>query len=240
VQAFGANGILGLGVFRQDCGDVCARSVINPAIYFTCPAAGCQPAVIALNLQVQQPASMFAVDNNGVIIELPSVPAAGAATVSGALVFGIGTQANNALAAAHVIGINPNTADFTTIYNGTSYVDSFVDSGSNALFFQDATIAVCPNNSAAPGFYCPATTFNGSAAIVLANGARATVNFSVANADTLVSSNPGFAAFGNLGATELTATSFDWGLPFFFGRNVYTAIEGAGTPGGPTGPYVAF
>jgi hypothetical protein len=155
-------------------------------------------------------------------------------------VFGIGTQANNALAAAHVIGINPNTADFTTIYNGTSYVDSFVDSGSNALFFQDATIAVCPNNSAAPGFYCPATTFNGSAAIVLANGARATVNFSVANADTLVSSNPGFAAFGNLGATELTATSFDWGLPFFFGRNVYTAIEGAGTPGGPTGPYVAF
>jgi hypothetical protein len=75
---------------------------------------------------------------------------------------------------------------------------------------------------------------------VLANGARATVNFSVANADTLVTSNPGFVVFGNLGATELTATSFDWGLPFFFGRNVYTAIEGAGTPGGPTGPYVAF
>jgi hypothetical protein len=32
---------------------------------------------------------------------------------------------------------------------------------------------------------------------------------------------------------------FDFGLPFFFGRSVFTAIEGASTPGG-TGPYVAF
>jgi hypothetical protein len=33
--------------------------------------------------------------------------------------------------------------------------------------------------------------------------------------------------------------SFDWGLPFFFGRTVFTAIEGMSTPGG-TGPYFAF
>jgi hypothetical protein len=30
---------------------------------------------------------------------------------------------------------------------------------------------------------------------------------------------------------------FDWGLPFFYGRAVYTAIEGRGTP---AGPYFAF
>jgi hypothetical protein len=33
--------------------------------------------------------------------------------------------------------------------------------------------------------------------------------------------------------------AFDWGLPFFFGRQVFTAIEGASTPGG-SGPYFAF
>jgi len=238
VQAFGANGILGLGAFRQDCGNACAQSA-SPGIYFTCPPAGCQPAVTPVNLQVQQPVSKFAVDNNGVIIELPSVPAAGVVSVSGSLLFGIGTQANNAFGAASVISIDPSTGNFTTNYNGTSYIHSFVDSGSNALFFQDARILVCAIASAAPGFYCPASTFNGSAAIPLANGASATVNFSVANAGALVANNPGFAAFGNLGAPELGPTSFDWGLPFFYGRKVYTAIEGAVTPGGP-GPYVAF
>ena len=65
------------------------------------------------------------------------------------------------------------------------------------------------------------------------------MNFSVANAVTLMASNPGFAAFGNLGAPQFIANSFDWGLPFFYGRKVYTAIDGASTPAGP-GPYVAF
>ncbi len=32
---------------------------------------------------------------------------------------------------------------------------------------------------------------------------------------------------------------FDFGLGFFFGRSVFTAIEGQGTPGG-AGPYFAY
>jgi hypothetical protein len=35
------------------------------------------------------------------------------------------------------------------------------------------------------------------------------------------------------------AGSFDFGLPFFYGRSVYTAIEGR-TAGSTTGPYFAF
>jgi hypothetical protein len=84
------------------------------------------------------------------------------------------------------------------------------------------------------------STFNGSATIPLANGASTTVNFSIANAATLFAGNQDIAAFVNLGAPQIDNTSFDWGLPFFYGRNVYAAIEGARTPGGPTGPYVAF
>lgn len=232
-----ANGILGLATFRQDCGNACARSS-HAGIYYTCPASGCQPAAIPLALQLQNPVALFAVNNNGVIIGLPPVAEAGAASVSGSLVFGIGTQANNGIGNATVIGVDAGTGHFTTIYNNRGYSASFIDSGSNAFFFADASLPVCADPITA-GFYCPAATRHLSATIEGRNGVSVSVNFSVANAATLVASNPGFAAFANLGAPQVVANSFDWGLPFFYGRNVYTAIDGASTPAGP-GPYVAF
>ena len=152
--------------------------------------------------------------------------------------FGIGTQANNGIGTATVIGVDSGTANFTTIYACTRFDASFIDSGSNAFFFADAGTPVCTNRSTA-GFYCPPATKNLSAIIEGRNGESATVSFSLANAATLVADNPGFVAFVNLGAPQLSATSFDWGLPFHYGRKVYTAIEGASTPAGP-GPYVAF
>ena len=232
-----ANGILGLAIFRQDCGTACVLSS-RPGIYYSCPSSGCQPAAIPLALQLQHPVSMFARDNNGVIVDLPAVPAGGAARLAGTLVFGIGTQANNAMGTATAIGVDTATAYFTTALNGTTYSASFIDSGSNAFFFADAGMPVCTDPTVA-GFYCPAAAKNLSAIIEGRNGKSASVNFSVANAVTLMASNPGFAAFGNLGAPQFIANSFDWGLPFFYGRKVYTAIDGASTPAGP-GPYVAF
>lgn len=236
-QTMHANGILGLGVFRQDCGNACALSSA-PGIYFTCPAAGCRPAVTPVDLQLQNPVSMFAVNNNGVIIELPSVPADGTASLSGSLVFGIGTQTNNAIGSASVIGVDTGTAHFTTLYNGTSYNASTIDSGSNAFFFADAGTPVCASPPAA-GFYCPPATQNLSALIQGRNSRSVPVIFSVANADALVTTNPGLSAYSNLGAPQFVANGFTWGLPFFYGRNVYLAIEGANTPAG-RGPYVAF
>jgi hypothetical protein len=91
-----------------------------------------------------------------------------------------------------------------------------------------------------PGFYCPSSTRGLSAEIqAVTNGRVATINFTVANADDLVRFSPGANAFGNLAGPFGQARVFDWGLPFFFGRKVFTAIEDQATPGG-TGPYVAF
>jgi hypothetical protein len=236
VQQLRANGILGLGMFRQDCGSACVQTN-NRGIYYGCTATACAQTPVPLAQQVQNPVAMFAVNNNGVIIQLPAVPAGGAARLAGSLVFGIGTQANNGLGAATVVGVDPGTGNFTTSYNGGSYSASFLDSGSNGLFFQD-NIPVCPNSSAAPGFYCPAATLDTSAVIQGANGANASISFSIGNASTLLAAQPTFAAFGEFGGS-FVANSFDWGLPFFYGRNVYTAIEGAATPAG-AGPYVAF
>jgi hypothetical protein len=62
------------------------------------------------------------------------------------------------------------------------------------------------------------------------------VDFIVASAEQINSTYfvyPGFAG------TNPTAQSFDWGLPFFYGRRVATAIDGYTTSAG-MGPYIAY
>jgi hypothetical protein len=236
VGTFGANGILGIGVFQQDCGAACALSAI-PGTYYICPNSGCQTTAISLTQQIQNPVALFATDNNGAIIELPSIPSSGAATVSGSLIFGIGTQANNGLGAATVLTVDPNTGNFDTRSNGQSYSNSFIDSGSTAIFFPDGSTPVCTGPGS--GLYCPNATQNISTLNQGINAAISTVNFSVANADALLGNNRSFTAFNNLAGPNPDPNSFDWGLPFFFGRHIFTAIEGRNTTVG-TGPYVAY
>jgi hypothetical protein len=229
--ALGSNGILGVGLEPLDCGSFCAVNS-GAGVYFECTGAGCVPSAESTGKQVANPIVNFASDNNGVIIELPSVPGQ-AASVTGSMIFGIGTQANNALGSATIYTVNPNTLNFTTIFNCHALPSSFLDSGSNGLFF-NASLPLCTGTNA--GFYCPATLRTLSAINRGTNGARGTVAFSVDNTDSLFGS--GDAALSDLGARGF-AGGFDWGLPFFFGRSVYTAIRGQSTPGG-FGPYWAY
>jgi hypothetical protein len=164
----------------------------------------------------------------------------GARSASGYLVFGVGTQANNRLGSANVVPVS-SSGYFTTVYRGVTLNRSFMDSGSNGLYFPDPSPQVLANCSGTHAdFFCPSGTQALSASIQL-SGATATVNFSIANADTLFATGGKFA-FNNLGGS-LAGSSFDWGLPFFFGRTVYTVIEGA-SPNAATGsltkPFYAF
>ena len=236
VTAFGANGILGIGLFLHDCGSACAQAAI-PGTYYSCPASGCVPTQVAVAHQVQNPVALFSVDNNGTIIELASVPAAGAASAAGSLIFGIGTQTNNGLGSAKVLTTDPNTGFIATVFNKQTYNTSYIDSGSTLYFIGASLYPIC--TAAAAGFYCPATTQNLAATLQGANGSASAANFSIANADQLFAANPSFYAFDNLAAPGGGMSVFAWGLPFFYARNVYTAIETKQTPGG-TGPYVAF
>lgn len=47
VSELHANGILGVGIFRQDCGDACVQSGAS-GIYYTCPPSGCQSGGAAI------------------------------------------------------------------------------------------------------------------------------------------------------------------------------------------------
>lgn len=236
VTAFGANGLLGAGLFMQDCGSACAQFAIS-GVYYTCPPSGCQPTRLALTQQLQNPVGMFSTDNNGVLIQLPALPATGAASATGSLIFGIGTQSNNGLGGATIIGVDANTGNAATVFNNVSYANSYIDSGSSAIFAGSSLYPIC--TGAGAGFYCPSTIQNLSATLQGTNRATSTVSFSIGNADRLFGANAGFSAFSNIAAPNSDPAGFAWGLPFFFGRNVFTAIEGRSTPGG-LGPYFAF
>lgn len=98
-----ANGILGVGLFSADCGGGCANNAL-PRWYYTCAADGtCASTAQPVAQQVTNRVSRFAFDNNGVVIDLPAVADDGAPSVSGSLIFGIGTQANNVPDGANVL-----------------------------------------------------------------------------------------------------------------------------------------
>lgn len=236
VVAFSANGVLGVGPFVEDCGPACVQNAI-PGTYYACPTGICEPVAVALARQTQNPVARLPGDSNGVVVTLPGVGPSGAASVAGALILGIGTRSNNGLGTATVLDLDDRGL-LGTLFNGQSKF-AFVDSGSNGLFF-DAALPVCADASLTPGFYCPASTQAFAATMTGArNGVSVGVAFTVANASLLVFNEPTFFAFGNLAAPFDSPLGFDWGLPFFYGRSVFTAIEGRGTPRGD-GPFIAF
>jgi hypothetical protein len=248
VSALHANGVLGIGIFPYDCGDTCAQCATvgggctdQNDLYYSCNATSnvCNPTPVALDAQTRNPVISFATDNNGVILELPSLAASGAASSTGSLVFGIGTQSNNALGSAAVLTLDAN-AFFTTIFNGQSLNSSFIDSGSNGYYFPDSSLPTCSGDAA---FYCPASTVTLSATNQGANGTSSMVMFQVANLNALSASNFAFNDVGGTAATstgtDMLSNDFDFGIPFFYGRNFFVAIDGA-VAGGTQGPFYAY
>jgi hypothetical protein len=234
VDTLGANGVLGVGLFRQDCGPACTvTGPANPGFYYACPSSGCVVIAQPLTRQLQNPVWLFPTDNNGIAIQLPSVPAGGAPSVSGMMVFGIGTQTNNPLGSAKVFTVDA-AGNITTVYSGQSYGSSYIDSGSNGLYFLDSPTTGLPVCSSNADFYCPPALQTLTAIHRGANGITGLVTFTVGNADTL---NERFSAFGEVAGPN--PATFDWGLPFFYGRTIFTAIEGQITPAG-VGPYFAY
>jgi hypothetical protein len=216
-------------------------------------------------------------DDNGTIIMLPDLSPIGAGVVKGSLVFGIGTQTNNQITPAASLRTimadprpwlltasdgtkspaatcpldnctsNPGYLYFTTSVGSIPYPDSYIDSGSNAYFFIDSSIAHnCASSTwsaTTGGWYCPSGAAPVARSATLSDwlGNTATVDFKIANSDLLF--NTSSTAFNNLGgslgsASDRASQTFVWGLPFFYGRSVYTSIWGQSLA--TQGPWNAF
>jgi hypothetical protein len=237
----GFNGILGVGLFSQDCGVGCTASMgapISGGPYYTCPGGGASCSTnmtVELNQQVTNPVAYLPVDNNGVILYLPAVPDAGAGVISGYLVFGIGTEANNIPVGATAFQAD-DYGNFITNFNGVTSSSSFIDSGSNGLYFADSSLPNCTQNS---GFYCPSPEVTLSGIQQGANGYPSqVVAFNVADGDYELSASDPNITFNNLGG-QLGSSDFDWGLPFFLGRTVFVGMDTASSSLG-SGPLWAY
>ncbi|CAD5366374.1 conserved exported hypothetical protein [Rubrivivax sp. A210] len=240
-----AKGVLGVGMLGYDCGLRCEMGDYSGGytLYYRCSGGSCAPLALPAERQVQNPVVHFAVNNNGSILVLPALPDTGAALARGRLVFGIGTQANNQLPPeATLLFLQNDPASDAYLYlettvGGTTYPYSYVDSGSNGLFFDDPALAGRCTGAGAT-WYCPQSPAPREATIADALGNRAIVSLSIASADLLFVS--GNVAFANLGGSAGASNpgAFVWGLPFFYGRRVTTAIWGQALA--VNGPWVAF
>jgi hypothetical protein len=196
------------------------------------------------------------------MLTMNSVAASGAATATGTLTFGIGTQTDNALSTSvKVYALSGNLIEgslyysIAATYNGNSY-PALIDSAENFNFFLDAAtvaagpagagITSCPLNV---DLYCTSSAVSLPFTAKDSIGDSSTVTLSIGNATTLLNSSVldggSNAAFSNLtGGLTLGAVNdyVDLGMPFFYGRTVYVGISGEVPPSGVSAPlgYWAF
>ncbi|MBF0560358.1 MAG: DUF3443 family protein [Nitrospirae bacterium] len=226
----GFNGILGVGPLAYDCGQICVSTAVGQ--YYSCRGTTCSGTAVPLSNQVPNPVAVLPSDNNGLIVQLPAISAAGASSVSGSLVLGIGTKANNTPSGVTTFTVDQYN-EFTTTYRGAAY-SGFIDTGSNGLFFPASGLIT----SCSSGWFCPSSVMNLSAGITGSSGSpNATVSFQIGNFNSLT--NSANNVFNDIGGDSMGSPSFDWGLPFYFGRNVFIGIDGKTSSLG-TGPYFAY
>lgn len=236
------NGILGVGVFIEDCASPTCPA--DAGQYFAVDGANVTAVAVPAASQVQNPVGHLPGDNNGIILVLPSVPATGAPSVMGSLVLGIGTRSNNVATSASALSLTlDGVGNFTTTLDGgPAMPGSFVDSGSNGLFFAPPSASSIPSCTASPGWYCPASTLSFGATNAPSagyTGSRVRASFQLASVDALTASNPSSAVFANIGGQAVQGGGFDWGLPFFLGRTVYLGYASRSSAFG-NGPTLAY
>jgi hypothetical protein len=215
---------------------------------------------VQANQQVYNPVATFGQDypaqkkrhNNGVVVVLPMVPFPGASTATGEVIFGIDTSDTDLDAANNMrpttatqvrLGTEPANSSYlniTTTYNETPVTNSYLDTGTNGLFFSDNSsplVTVCEGST----WYCPFGSLLKKADLCdgdnsnpplspsplcdASNPLRNTVRvfFTLDNAEAMFSTaNTAFA--GLAGAPPIAGSAFAWGLPFFYGRRVFLSM----------------
>ena len=228
-------------------------------------------ASVPVNLQVANPISNLQNSRyrDGVVLAMPAVGNPGAATATGELIFGVdsvvdanGLSGNTVPSGVTKVQLGADTNNLpaylsitTQLMHGASpqtFIGSYLDTGTNGIFFTDSSSAALPL-CAASSWYCPAglTTLNA----FLWDGGKAQptqnspwvsvpVQFQIGNAEALFStSNTAFS--GAAGTAPLTSTgqpdttSFAWGMPFFYGKKVYMSIWDITSGSGAT-PWYAW
>ncbi len=223
----GGNGLLGIGPFVGDAGT-----------YYACSAGVCTAlASPPSGEQVANPVASIVntTDTNGVVLQMPAVPDAGAPLAYGTLSFGVDTQADNSTSGLAAIPLDANGYMVVTAM-GTPYPDSFTDSGSNFYFaplgasiptdaqqhFIPSSLLTLPITLASAGGAAYSTSLQSQMLIDNYNSMNFAINL----------------AFNDIGAATGSG-GVDLGMPFFYGKRVAYVINRQPSALG-SGPLVAL
>jgi hypothetical protein len=247
VSTFGGNGIIGVAPYGPDCTNCTSASTQENPLYYTCNGTTCTAAGVPQASQLSNPISLFATDNNGMVLSFPATTGDSQASLTGSMTFGIGTQTNNAMPTG--LQIYPNadidSEDYLDIPGSSAAgkactQGAYFDSGTNFVYFDDSALTACANSSDGAGLYCPSGSTDVSVPCTNTDGSgtKNAFNFKVGNATTI---------FDNAASTDSVFPtlvgagqgSCAWGLPFFYGKNMFVGIEGQ-TVTGQTTPFEAY
>ena len=233
-----SNGTLGLGPYATDCRGACEQSPERPTL-FACETMACHPVAgpIAEADRMPNPVALFAGYDNGLIIDLPPAPRGGTRSVTGMLTFGVGTAENNQLGGAALLPLDAR-GRFTTVYEGTEYPESYIDSGTGTYIVPGHALPRCADH---PWALCVTPEREFGAVMVGRNAAPLPMPFRIGSYDAVAASGSG-ASGAVATAAEGSSRAFVWGAPFFLGKRVGLLMEGRRAPGasGITGPLYAI
>jgi hypothetical protein len=260
---------LGIGTTVVDCGIDCAdatytfdraSSAVSPAVYYDCQGKAdpklCTATKISTTYQVINPVWLLGSNySQGVVLVMPAIPDSqpGAGAAHGELIFGIDSQANNTLPPGvqkvflSTLQSSESYLSIKTQFKGHTYVNSYLDTGTNATFFSDASITPCDVKpfDFQTYWYCPSSALKNLEAQISDGdptlNKAVSVSFQVANFAVLSStSNTAFSnSAGGINNTNPLydaknpsnqskyipdTKTFAWGMPFFYGKRVYMSI----------------
>lgn len=270
VETFGSNAIVGVNPSIFDTGNMYAESSLDSGGgYYSCNpndesgTSSCSYYRLPESQQVVNPIAFMsdangnALNNNGLILSLPSAGGAAASQVTGSLTFGINTQTNNVLATSAPIfnGTMESGNPIVTIgtnYNGSNWSALF-DSGTQGYLITNYGELLCaPDTETNPtgpyaGLLCPIQPLSLSANIMSYDftGNSTTNQFMITNALTWINDFPTAHVYPNLGYympgnDSVASGIFIWGLPFFLGKNVYLGFTGRTVNNVSSTPFTSF
>ncbi|WP_323123652.1 DUF3443 family protein [Burkholderia alba] len=226
VAAFGSNGTIGVSPATLD----------GELLYYTCSSTSCARAQLPSSSQVPNPVVRLPADNNGVVLQINALGSGNAqASGSGNLILGIGTETNNKLAASTTIAYTNSTYGMNDIklQVGTNKATTFAASSDNYDAFDSGTndlslgvVSGLASGSCNDEFTpadCPAQPTNVSMMVTDGKGTSSTgYAFTVASySDTTINKDAALSQLADHGGYMLI------GFPYFYGKTLYFAIEGA-------------
>ncbi len=233
-----SNGTLGVGSHLTDCDGECRQTGPAP-VYFQCEKEDCDPLAgpVGEAYRLPNPVASFGRHNNGVVFDLPD-DAAGGSTLerTGTLTFGVGTDDDNRLDGAGIVKLDER-GRFRTLYAGSMFPDSYIDSGTETYIVVDDALPRCRGMIWA---FCVAPDVMREAVMVGRDGARTGVPFRIGDYRHL--RQRGFGASAEIAvAAEPGSRAFVWGAPFFLGKRIALVMEGRAVPGAAnlSGPFYA-